>query len=99
VQPFQQCAKSAPFDKSRAGKEVSEVQVCQQFSKSVPLDISIPDGKEVSPVQARHVLEKFVPSDRSSAGKVARAVQLCHVPMKLVPESNPVARNEVREEH
>ena len=44
-----------------------------------------------------HELLKFVPAVRGIAGKVARAEQLAQVWVKLVPESNPVARKEVRE--
>ena len=33
------------------------------------------------------------------AGKVVREVQTFHALVKVVPESNPVARKEVREEH
>jgi|TARA_R110000824_G_scaffold361587_1_gene549515 hypothetical protein len=49
--------------------------------------------------QLYHALEKFVPAVRGIAGKVVREVQSLHAYVKSVPESNPVARKEVRAVH
>ena len=79
--------KPVPLETSKAGKDVRFEQAIHVALKLVPLERSIPAGKEVKPtlLQPYHDMAKFVEFDRSSAGKEVKPVQPYHVTEKLVP--------------
>ena len=59
--------------KTPAGNVVRDAQFNHDELNVVPLETSIPEGKEISPEQLNHALAKFVPLDRSRAGKEIKA--------------------------
>jgi hypothetical protein len=99
LSPLQHCEKLVPLETSKAGKDVSFEQAIHVALKLVPLERSIPAGKEVKPtlLQPYHDMLKFVEFDRSSAGKEVKPVQPFHALVKLVPAVRGMAGKVARE--